>query len=196
MIPRTDATLSGKKVLRRHLLPEAGGFLLPAYPGVAIRVSAVWLGFRASLCSFSTPLLSTYEVVVMSRGEWQVWQGISCTSPKGPMLRQCSVESCSSRSVDLLFLLSSPWLLCSPPFLLSPCLFKWMHLALWRQRKREKNVRSSNRWVLLCWWMVSLPPYCSLSCKYQQPFLPEEEQNNPPDLLRNELRNSWASVTC
>lgn len=60
MIPRTDPTLSGKEVLRRPLLPEAGGFLLPAHPGIVIRVPAFWLGFRTSLCSFNTPLFSTY----------------------------------------------------------------------------------------------------------------------------------------
>ena len=47
---------TGKTILR---LPKAGGFLLPADPDFVIRVFSLWLGFRASLCSFSTPLFGT-----------------------------------------------------------------------------------------------------------------------------------------
>jgi len=60
MILRTDPILLGQGVLRRHLLPKAGGVLPPADPAFVTRVSPVWLRFMASLCSFSTLLCSTY----------------------------------------------------------------------------------------------------------------------------------------
>lgn len=47
---------TGKMILR---LPKAGSFLLPADSDFVIRVLIVWLGFRASLCSFNTLLFGT-----------------------------------------------------------------------------------------------------------------------------------------
>lgn len=54
--------------LKRSLAAQSSGSLLGAHPGYVLRVSAVWLGFWASLGSFSTPLCSTYQVVGMSGG--------------------------------------------------------------------------------------------------------------------------------
>lgn len=103
-----------------------------------------------------------------------VWKGVSCTSPTGPMLRQRSPESCSSRSVDL-FLQSSLWLLCSPSP--SSCLHVYPNGCTLLSGDIVSANRMSDQvaeaFSFADGW-CSLPPYCSLSCKHQQTFLPEE----------------------
>lgn len=91
-----------------------------------------------------------------------------------------TLESYSSRFVGLLFLQSSPCLLCPSPFLLSPRLFKWMHLVCTllsgdRMSANRMSDQVADEFSFADGW-CSLAAYCSLSCKYQQTFLPEEWQ--------------------